>query len=85
MLKCIEKKDSSIANMLVYESLLNSLERSLHGGRMRFQSHCCIVDSFAQLARSVPPSSVAMSGSIIIQALLGEIWPESDLDIYTSR
>ena len=86
LLKCVDQqRDSSIANTLIYKSLLNSLERSLRGGRIMFQSQCRIVDSFAELARTLPPSSVAMSGSITVQALLGEVWPESDLDIYTSR
>jgi len=65
---------------MLHHTLLRSLERTLQSNEAGFGCSN-IVSSFARLAASLPPGSVAMSGSIVLQAVLGDIW-SSDIDIF---
>jgi len=65
---------------MLHYTLLQSLERTLQSNDAAFDCSN-IVSSFARLAASLPPGSVAMSGSVVVQAVLGDTW-SSDIDIY---
>lgn len=65
---------------MLHYTLLQSLERTLQSNDAAFDCSN-IVSSFARLAASLPPGSVAMSGSIVVQAVIGDIW-SSDIDIF---
>jgi hypothetical protein len=65
---------------MLHHTLLQSLERTLQSNEADFDCSN-IVSSFARLAASLPPGSVALSGSIVLQAVLGDTW-SSDIDIF---
>ena len=66
-------------------ALVHSLERTLRQNRASTDRKIDIFKSFTQLAKSLPPGSVAMSGSIVVQAVLGEQWGGSDIDVYCTN
>ena len=68
---------------VLHYTLLQSLECTLQSNEAVFDCSS-IVSSFARLAASLPPGSVAMSGSIVLQAVLGDTW-SSDIDIFCTR
>jgi len=79
--------DNGVSNLpschgkkVLYHTLLRSLEQMLQSNEADFDCSN-IVSSFARLAGSLPPGSVAMSGSIVLQAVLGDTW-SSDIDIF---
>jgi hypothetical protein len=71
-----------LTNKLLHVSMLQSLKRALKRNGASFRPEIDIFNSFTDLANSLPPNSVAMSGSIVVQAVLGVNWEDSDLDVY---
>ena len=70
---CLGKK-------VLHHTLIQSLEQTLQSNNTDFD--CVnIVGSFTRLAASLPPDSVAISGSIVLQAVFSDTWL-SDIDIY---
>ena len=65
---------------MLHRTLLRSLERTLQSNDAAFDCSNIVI-SFARLAASLPPGSVAMSGSVVVQAVFGDIW-SSDIDIF---
>ena len=72
----------SLMNKLLHVSMLQSLKDVLKRNRASFRPEIDIFKSFTDLANSQPPNSVAVSGSIVVQAVLGVKWEDSDLDVY---
>ena len=68
---------------MLHRTLLQSLEQTLQSNDAAFDCSN-IVSSFARLAASLPPGSVAMSGSVVVQAVFGDIW-SSDIDIFNRQ
>lgn len=69
----------------MYNSLLTGLEKALTNGGSKFPpSMDSAVGSLGNLLRTLPSRSVVVSGSVIVQAMLGAVWEDSDLDIYTT-
>lgn len=64
------------------------MELSLRNGLTKVLASAQIpkfnLDSFDELARSCPPSAVAISGGTTVKAIMGEDWPPSDIDLYTT-
>ena len=77
-----ESHELSLMNKLLHVSMLQSLKHTLKENRVSFRKEIDIFKSFTDLANSLPPNSVAMSGSIVVQAVLGVKWEDSDLDVY---
>ena len=80
----VDLQDFSLSGRLMYNALLNNLECALMGGSLKFLSSRPVVETFAELSRSLPRYSVAMSGSISAQAALGRVWKDGDVDIYVT-
>ncbi len=74
----------AFASTMLHSSLLCGLERTLKSGMTNFNSSG-IVESFRKLSLSLPENSVAISGSTLVQSVLGELWPESDINMCCSR
>lgn len=72
----------NILQRQVLSPFKTSLERILKANDTKFDDASNIVSEFKQLSKSLEPNSVAMSGSIVVQAILGKIWDGSDIDIY---
>jgi hypothetical protein len=66
-------------------ALVQSMERALRRNRASTDRKVDIFKSFTALAKSLPPNSVAISGSIVVQAILGEQWDGSDIDVYCTN
>jgi hypothetical protein len=66
-------------------ALVQSMERALRQNRASTDRKVDIFKSFTALAKSLPPNSVAISGSIVVQAILGEQWDGSDIDVYCTN
>ena len=77
-----ESHELSLMKKLLHVSMLQSLKHTLKENRVSFRKEIDIFKSFTDLANSLPPNSVAMSGSIVVQAVLGVKWEDSDLDVY---
>ena len=71
-----------LTNKLLHVSMLQSLKDVLKRNRASFRPEIDIFKTFTDLANSLPPNSVAMSGSIVVQAALGVNWEGSDIDVY---
>ena len=74
------KSDKLLSSRLLHVSLTKSLERVLRTGMVGLSSDQ--LKSFSEMAASLPPGSVAISGSSLVQAALGEQWDNTDVDIY---
>ena len=70
----------SLGSRLLHASLTMSLERVLPTGMAGLSSDR--LESFSRMAESLPPGSVVISGSSLVQAALGERWDRTDVDIY---
>ena len=75
----------SIFASKMQKAMVHSLERTLRQNRASTDRKVDVFKSFTQLAKSLPPDSVAMSGSIVVQAMLGEQWGGSDIDVYCTN
>ena len=62
-----------------------SMARALSQSKAGANRNIDIFNTFVKLANSLPPGSVAMSGSIVVQAMLGEQWGGSDIDVYCTK
>jgi len=70
----------------VQKLLERNMKLSLGWNRANInRNNADMFESFSCLAKSLPPHSVALSGSIVLQAVLGEKWDESDIDIYCTQ
>ncbi|EJK58862.1 hypothetical protein THAOC_20978, partial [Thalassiosira oceanica] len=74
------KSDKLLSSRLLHTSLTTSLERVLRTGMAGLS--CDQLKSFSEMAASLPPGSVVISGSSLVQAALGEKWDHTDVDIY---
>ena len=70
---------------LMQYALASSMESTLGKNRASVNRNVDTFKSFVKLANSLPPDSVAMSGSIVVQAVLGEQWDGSDIDVYCTH
>jgi hypothetical protein len=82
-----QHRASLFAQKLVYDALLRSLNASVRGNRFNALSddNGDFVASFTRLSRSLPKNAVLLSGSIMVQTILGQIWENSDIDIYCTH
>ena len=62
-----------------------SMARALNQSKAGANRNIDIFNTFVKLANSLPPGSVATSGSIVVQAMLGEQWGGSDIDVYCTK
>ena len=69
-------------NRTMSNALFHSMERTLKSNSASVRRDVNVFNSFRRLANSLTPDSVAMSGSIVVQAVLGEQWDGSDIDVY---
>ena len=72
-----------LATRLLRTSLLTSLERILRQGKLGLTSNG--FKTFLDLTRRLPRrNAVVISGSTMVQCVLGEYWDDSDVDIFCS-
>ncbi|EJK66930.1 hypothetical protein THAOC_12097 [Thalassiosira oceanica] len=74
------KSEKMLSSRLLHASLTTSLERVLRTGMAGLS--CDQLKSFSEMAASLPPGSVVISGSSLVQAALGEKWDRTDVNIY---
>ncbi|EJK77086.1 hypothetical protein THAOC_01106 [Thalassiosira oceanica] len=74
------KSDKLLSSRLLHASLTTSLERVLRTGLAGLSSDQ--LKSFSEMAASLPPGSVVISGSSLVQAALGDKWDHTDVDIF---
>ena len=72
----------TLTDRLLFDSLERGLERVLRNTFSKCTSGDGIVKSFSRMCITLSPKSVIISGSSIIQAILGVEWKGSDVDIY---
>jgi hypothetical protein len=72
----------ALLTRLMKSSLIESMKLALKENKASFRDDIDLFASFVNLAKSLPPDSVAMSGSIVVQAALGVTWDGSDIDLY---
>ena len=72
----------ALLTRLVNASLIESMKLALKENKASFRDDIDLFASFVNLAQSLKPNSVAMSGSIVVQAALGVTWDGSDIDLY---
>jgi len=72
----------ALLTRLMNSSLIESMKLALKENKASFRDDIDLFASFVNLAKSLPPDSVAMSGSIVVQAALGVTWDGSDIDLY---
>jgi len=61
------------------------MDRTLKSNSASVGRDVDVFNSFRRLANSLSPNSVAMSGSIVVQAVLGDQWDGSDIDVYCTQ
>jgi hypothetical protein len=61
------------------------MDRTLKSNSASVGRDVDVFNSFRRLANSLSPDSVAMSGSIVVQAVLGDQWDGSDIDVYCTQ
>jgi hypothetical protein len=66
-------------------ALFHSMDRTLKSNSASVGRDVDVFNSFRRLANSLSPDSVAMSGSIVVQAVLGDQWDGSDIDVYCTQ
>jgi hypothetical protein len=77
--------DVPLLTRLMNASLIESMKLSLRENNASFRDDIDLFNSFVNLALSLKPNSVAMSGSVVVQAALGETWGGSDIDVYCTH
>ena len=77
--------DAKLCKRLLKSSLVENMKLVLKRNSVSsFSDSFDLFTSFVNLTQSLEPNSVIMSGSIVVQAALGEPWEGSDIDIYCS-
>jgi len=74
--------EQKITDRLLLDSLERGLERVLRNKFSEYTGGDDITKSLRRMCTTLPPKSVIISGSSIIQAILGVEWKGSDVDIY---
>ena len=72
-------------NRTMNNALFHSMDRTLKSNSASVGRDVDVFNSFRRLANSLSPNSVAMSGSIVVQAVLGDQWDGSDIDVYCTQ
>ena len=75
----------ALLTRLVNASLIESMKLALKENKASFRDDIDLFASFVNLAQSLKPNSVAMSGSIVVQAALGVTWDGSNIDVYCTH
>jgi hypothetical protein len=79
------KTPRAFLTRLMNASLIESMKLSLRENNASFRDDIDLFNSFVNLALSLKPNSVAMSGSVVVQAALGVTWGGSDIDVYCTH
>lgn len=82
----------SLSHALLSKTLLNNLARVLQNNTCHphivstsgppYNEHCEVISSFIEMTNNLPRRSVVISGSSMVQTILGLDWKDSDVDIY---